>query len=152
MVARYYKKNDHAILKRAIARWESNPYFLPRMQIFKDAFEAHINGKYTLSIPALMPHIEGIAYKIVKQYDLSPLKPLTEGGAKTYPTTAFGHVAASAFDFSEDVAISGLLRYLEGILYVDLGKNFKRLPELLKQRKSRINRHAVLHGVQTRYA
>lgn len=151
MVARYYKKNHCAILKRAVARWESNPYFLPRMQIIKDALEAHISGKYTLTIPALLPHIEGIAREIVEQYRLSPLEPITEGGAKTYPTTAFGHVAASAFTFNEDVAISGLLRYLEGTLYVRMGQGFEKLPEFSK-RKSRVNRHAILHGLQIDYA
>jgi len=151
VVARYYKKSDCAVLRRAVARWESNPYFLPRMQIIKDALEAHISGKYTLTIPALLPHIEGIASEIVEQYGLRPLEPITEGGAKTYPSTAFGHVPASAFTFSEDVAVDGLLRYLEGTLYLYMGQGFKKLPEFL-ERKSRINRHAILHGFQTNYA
>jgi len=151
VVARYYKKNDYATLKRAVAKWESNPYFLPRMQIFKDALEAHINGRYTLTIPALLPHIEGIAREIVEQYGLSSLEPHIEGGARTYPSTAFGHVVAGAFTFNESVAVRGLSRYLEGIMYLHLGRGFEKLPEFSK-RKSKINRHAILHGVQTNYA
>ncbi len=41
-------------------RWFLNQYFKDRGRFLNDAIDAHIQKKYTLSIPVLSPHIEGI--------------------------------------------------------------------------------------------
>lgn len=157
-IARYYKRNNWAILKKTVSNWESNSFFQPRMRIIYDALKAHIDGKYTLSVPALLPHIEGIARDIAKKYNL-PKSAKTivyrkrkygKDGAKTLPSTVFGEVAMSALSFEEWVSVESLLYYLEGTLYLSLG-NFREELERLKK-ESKLNRHLVLHGIQTKYA
>lgn len=159
VVSRYYKKNDHAILRKAVSRWEDNSFFRPRMGIIYDALETHINGKYTLSIPTLLPHIEGIARRIVETYNLperSKLKdPLIcrevhcgKKGAITWPSAIFGEVAIG--DFTGWIAAESLLYFLEGTLYISQGDFQKNLDRL--ERESRLNRHSILHGIQIKYA
>lgn len=43
-----------------LASWKSNKKLALRVQIFEDAVWAHKQGKFTLSIPALLPHVEGL--------------------------------------------------------------------------------------------
>lgn len=45
-------------------------YFKKRAQILKDAFNAHFEGKYTLSVPALFSQLEGL----LRDYSGMPLK------------------------------------------------------------------------------
>jgi hypothetical protein len=42
------------------AAWENCRPFVERRQVLQDAIDAHCNGKFTLSIPALVPQIEGV--------------------------------------------------------------------------------------------
>ncbi len=57
-IPEYFRHNDHAALRDMINGWNLFPE--QRMQILEDAFEAHKCDKYTLSISALAPQIEGI--------------------------------------------------------------------------------------------
>jgi len=156
MITHHYKKNNWTILKKTVSNWECNRFFRPRMGIIYDALEAHINGKYTLSIPTLLPHIEGIAREIVKEYNLPKLhEPLIcrevhcgKYGVKTWPSAVFGKVAIN--DFEGWVAAESLLYFLEGTLYISPG-DFQKDLERLK-RKSKLNRQSILHGVQIKYA
>ncbi|MFC1968989.1 hypothetical protein ACFLVF_00660, partial [Chloroflexota bacterium] len=67
----FYRQNNWRVLSDAVKRWESYEFFKPRMPIFYDALEAHIRKKWTLTIPALIPHIEGIAGEILLANKLS---------------------------------------------------------------------------------
>ena len=60
----YYRRRNCAHLKVAID-WRSNPLFNTRITIIEDAFWAHQQGKFTLSIPTLIPQIEGIMSEYV---------------------------------------------------------------------------------------
>lgn len=158
IISRYYKNNNWDILKKTVHNWDHNRFFHPRMGIIYDALEAHIDGKYTLSVPALLPHIEGITLDIIKKYDLPKLdEPIiyrkdTYGtdGAVTSPSRVFAQAAINAFSFEEFVAIESFLYYLERTLYFSphgIRKGLKRL-----KRESQLKRHAILHGIQIKYA
>jgi len=157
IISRHYKKNDWAVLKKAVNNWKNNRFFRPRMGIVLDALDAHIDGKYTLSVPALLPHIEGIALDIIKKYDIPKLdKPLIftkdtydSNGVVTSPSRVFAQVAAT-FSFEEFIAIESFLYYLERTLYFSPHGIRKGLKTLKKE--SQLNRHAILHGVQIKYA
>ena len=92
----FYRQNNWGTLKHAVKRWESYEFFKPRMPIFYDALEAHINKKWTLSIPALIPHIEGIAGEILLANRLSFTKDaiMITTGQKTYPSSLFSKLRA----------------------------------------------------------
>ncbi len=154
IILSYYQENEWNKLKNTVSHWEQNSFFQPRMFILYDALEAHINGKYTLSIPTLLPHIEGIALDIVKKYNLPELKkPLIyddKSGAVTQPSRIFAEVAINAFTFEEWVAVESLLYYLEKTLYFSKSSKRKGL-ENLKQ-ESDLKRNPILHGIQINYA
>lgn len=54
---------DHCnpeFLTKLVCSWDKVSSFTDRSQLFNDALPAHANGQYTLSISALLPHIEGV--------------------------------------------------------------------------------------------
>jgi hypothetical protein len=51
---------DNSKLDEITSNWGQNKKLSQRIDILKDAVWAHKQGKYTLSIPALIPHVEGI--------------------------------------------------------------------------------------------
>lgn len=146
----FYRQNNWRILRDAVERWKSYEFFVPRMPIFYDALEAHIDKKWTLTIPALIPHIEGIAGEILLANKLSFTKDaiIVSKGQKTYPSSLFGKLRADKVTPTMDVIISSLLYYLEGTLYEY--KDFKDFPQI--RRLKTLNRHAVMHGYQINYA
>ena len=146
----FYRQNNWGILRGAVKRWESYEFFAPRMPIFYDALEAHIDKKWTLTIPALIPHIEGIAGEILLANKLSLSKDaiIVSKGQKTYPSSLFGKLRADTVTPTMDVVISSLLYYLEGTLYEY--KDFRDYPKV--RRLSTLNRHAIMHGYQVNYA
>ncbi len=146
----FYRQNNWGILRHAVEKWKPYEFFVPRMPIFYDALEAHIGKKWTLTIPTLIPHIEGIAGEIL----LANKLPFTKNaiilpkGQKTYASSLFDKLPADKVTPTMDVIISSLLYYLEGTLYEY--KDFKDFPKIRRLKK--LNRHAVMHGYQINYA
>lgn len=56
-----FKSDGHAQLRAMIDSWDLLSDW--RMQVVEDAFLAHTEGKYTLSVPALLPQVEGALRK-----------------------------------------------------------------------------------------
>ena len=63
-VCEFFRINDYLQLKNLVSSWLKCPPFYKRERIINDALSAHIEEKYTLSIPALLPHVEGIATEL----------------------------------------------------------------------------------------
>lgn len=60
IICNFYNNDDFKNLESLLVKWKQNKYFQRVSEILDDAIYAHKNGKYTLSIPVLMPNIEGI--------------------------------------------------------------------------------------------
>lgn len=57
-----YGNKDWKYLEKTINEWSSHRFFnKQRMKIIRDALDAHKRKQYTLSIPSLLPIIEGIS-------------------------------------------------------------------------------------------
>ena len=54
-VLEYFNKDECAVLAKMIDDWVRVPYLKDRDAIFREAFSAHKEGRFTLSIPALLP-------------------------------------------------------------------------------------------------
>lgn len=146
----FYRSNNFENLRNTVNRWSHYEFFTPRMQIFYDSLDAHIAKKWTLTIPTLLPHIEGIAGEILLANGL-PLKNdsyVVDNGYKTYPSYLYSNMAVSEVTPTMDVIINTLLNYLEGTLYAYT--DFKEYPKV--RRLPKLNRHAILHGYQVNYA
>ena len=51
---------NEAKFDEMIQAWKTNTKLSPRIHILEDAVWAHNQGKYTLSVPALLPNVEGM--------------------------------------------------------------------------------------------
>jgi hypothetical protein len=45
---------------RLLKTWQSKSFIAPRIAILQDALEAHVNKKYTLSVPVFISQLEGV--------------------------------------------------------------------------------------------
>lgn len=148
---RYYEDDEWAELKEMVSSWGDNPYFANRMHIIDDALEAHIHGKHTLVIPALLSQVEGIASSVLE----TPAGSST-GLVKDAITERQGEFLRAA---SKDILIKfvtspvgyGGVRKKESEYFTP-----ERFPEWLKSKgvseTQSINRHGILHGVHVNYA
>lgn len=138
----YYHQNEHRALKATVRSWEDNLLFAPRVHIFNDALDAHVSGKYTLSVPALIPQIEGILIEYV-----------TENGIQVR-ISKIGDIYEAAigdpmdYDLATWVIASTLLFQLQSstYAYTDFRKEIERSASTRT-----LTRHTILHGVSTRY-
>ena len=138
----HYRREDNLELKRAIGSWEDNQLFSPRMHILRDALQAHCDGRYTLSVPALMPQVEGILVDFVNGYELEG----SIGKIKKVYEAAIGDPLN--YDLPRWLIASVLLYHLDKTTYV-----FTSFDAELKKSVSRrrITRHTVLHGIAINY-
>jgi hypothetical protein len=68
-----FSQNGGARLSERIGAWFNLAYLSDRKQIILDSLEAHKAGKWTLSVPTLLPLIDGIMRRFRKSY-LRPSK------------------------------------------------------------------------------
>ena len=143
-----FEENNWAVLIQIIAKWFENKIFANRSQIIQDALEAHISGKYTLSIPTLLPQVEGILSSIIGKSAGKLINLLKEAFGKVEP------------DFLSSVAEDMLLKLakspflLHGIepSYFSPEKYSEWLDKRGILEENTLNRHAILHGIQINYA
>lgn len=122
----FYDANQ---LQQIVATWRQNAHFPHRVKILEQAVAAHAEGRYELSIPAILPQIEGVIAELFGHAGRMSLKAF-----KQYLSAAFSD--SSRFD---RVSAAFILRILlEDFTWGD------SIP--------RLSRHAVLHGADTEYA
>lgn len=146
----YYSADNYEILKGMVLSWFDSSFFDKRKVIIEDALGAHMSGKFTLSIPALLPQVEGI---------LSSKTNRTAGGVGWLLKDAVEHGSLgelNVFDTLEDDLLIALAtdpflfkghigeffspeKYAEWVM----SQGFESIP---------LNRDAILHGVQINYA
>ena len=138
----YYHKNSFEKLKNAIATWETNPLFTSRMHIFNAALKAHCEGTYALSVPALLPQIEGILNEYVKVNNLEAKLGKIEkvykavvGDLNEYPLSSWAIVNTLLFQLQTNT-----------FTFTDFEIEFKKSSNTRKT-----TRHTVLHGISTNY-
>lgn len=122
-------------LDEIAAKWKQNKKLSSRINIFEDAFWAHKQGKYTLSIPAMLPHVEGI---------------INENSGKTGKIKFSECLATFNDQISEKCPFKpasslyplALLKFCENLLREDFewGKPSKK------------GRHPILHGHHVSYS
>lgn len=135
---RYYKAKGYKKLKDAVETWKAHPLFASRINIIVDAVEAHIARKYTLTVPTLLPLVEGIIHEFVIYENLS-----LSSEKKEQMKQALEH-APLAGALSMNI-YEGLVGYLDDVYAY---KDFKKLSPKNRQK---LNRHIVLHGRQINY-
>lgn len=138
----YYHKNSFEKLKLTVASWETNPLFASRMHIFNAALKAHCEGTYTLSVPALLPQIEGILNEYVKVNNLEAKLGKIEkvynavvGNLDEYPLSSWAIANTLLFQLQTNT-----------FTFTDFEIEFKK-----SSNSRKTTRHTVLHGISTNY-
>ncbi len=138
----YYRRNNWEHLTETVGSWAAHPLFTNRLDIISDALDAHRQGKYTLSVPALLPQIEGILNDYIRANNL---------------TAQLGKIQRVYEAAIGDPNIQGLTTWAiaETLLFcfqnnTYVYSNFENeLKKSLTDRK--VSRHTVLHGISTGY-
>ena len=138
----YYQRNNHQHLIETVESWKVHPLFAPRMHILQDALQAHCRGLYTLSVPALIPQIEGV----LNDYVLVNGLVAKLGKIQQVYKAAIGD--ADEYDLSKWVIATTLLYQLQANTYV-----FTDFESELKKSVNRrqVTRHTISHGVALKY-
>jgi len=117
------------IRKSAVKRWRE------RAEILADAFDAHIAGKYSLSVPVFLAQADGISADLLGAWLFTKQKGSIEQAASKVIERHFQERPLAK-------SFLGLLLEVSG-----LGLDTRKRDEL-----SPLNRHGVLHGLDCDYA
>ena len=116
------------------------------MNIVKDALDAHKQRKYTLSVPTLLPQIEGIASDYAKENDAL---------VSRYRRVRLGKSTGVVKDFLEKIRplfshamYDTLVAFIEEPLYKS--RDFETEYGVVKKHTG-LSRHGILHGLQIKY-
>jgi hypothetical protein len=134
-----YGNNDWEYLEKVVNNWSPHKFFTKqRMKIIHDAFEAHKAGKYTLSIPALLPIVEGICGDFCNTQKVI----VGKGASSQKARTALNNIKANGKEYVSEL----VLEFIENQLYI--------YTDSLKNKTNRkfLNRHGILHGSYSGYA
>ena len=145
MVCRYYAKEDWARLEKVLERCRNNSLFKSRMKLIDEAFRAHREGLYNLSVTGLLVHLEGIAVDYVKKHKLLPA---VGGKTRKIILAALNNTPYSLLDVRTYAGVSALVAYVENSMFasVDFDKEHVRL-----HGENRLMGHAVRHGRQVAF-
>ena len=151
VVVTWYRRDDCALLKTMVEGWQRNPHFAHRMDVIWDALQSHMDGKYTLSVPALLPVAEGILTSITGK-----------AAARSRGTSRLARDVLERMytDFMREASKDAVVEFATGItLYGRVPSDYftpEVYPEWLEENgltgDQVLDRHAILHGVQTHYA
>lgn len=126
-----FAKDGGARLSDRIGAWFSLPYLAERKQIILDSLEAHRAGKWTLSVPTLLPLIDGIMRRFRKKYLRPSKNPRRLVSAERF-AGYYRRKQPKLFGAS-------FAKFVNDHMFATFDFNSEVSP-------SPINRHAILHG------
>ena len=126
-------------VKQTLDSWNNKPKITQRYPILKEAIEAHIEGKFYLSVSTLIPQVEGLLrdslQSMGKNADFNSMRPEDMKRA----TSTLKDAWESEFpDLPEATLLLGSLPNVVGDFY-----------EEYTPAQSKLYRHGVCHGLQT---
>jgi hypothetical protein len=159
-VCEKFRENNFQLLDEKTEVWRNVPYLRLRQKLIKDAIDAHKEGKYTLSIPALLPLIDGLAAEIAIKIPNSSGLARNKKKARRIGLSGVEHVKHLAdsyhklerervqktFDEWEESVWSAIV--VEGVRE----RVYKHYDYPGKAPPSVLSRHAILHGRVDDYA
>jgi hypothetical protein len=115
--------------------WETKTFLRHRIHILRSAIEAHISSNYALSVPALLPQLEGIVAENFKHKGRMMGDKYKEYLKQIMPERGKG--VNSLFN-----------RLFSNLILEHVLMNFKHGQPILFD----LNRHAILHGADVKYS
>jgi hypothetical protein len=132
----WFRWNRYRRLGRMVRRWDGNEYFCRRRAIYHQALMAHRRHWYNLTVPALIPLVEGIARDYLQEeHGITERRGLTavrDALDRNIPESVFREELQQA-----------LIRFLTSSTFADTDDVLPSGYEL--------NRHGVAHSRHLRY-
>jgi len=127
----WHSRGSSRVLSGMLKNWMSSPPFQRRRAVLQDGLQDHRSGRYRVTVPTLLPLLEGIA--------MEEFRPgSNETGLLRQLADAVGA------DEAHELVSNGVLMTV-GILWA-----FQYFSEVSPTSRS-LNRHRVLHGRSLRY-
>lgn len=144
LMKKIYGDHNWQYLGETIATWSKHRFFnAKRMKIIKDAYEAHQNKKYTLTIPSLLPIVEGICGDYCREQKNRIPRTIR-------PSSSYDKAAETLKLLNSD-GEKQVAELVSELLLNQLYIRTSNLPTGTHSNKKYLNRHAILHGSQTGY-
>jgi hypothetical protein len=121
-ILQYFSEDNWASLERMTESWNSIPYLLDRTGIIADALFAHRSGLYTLSVPTLLPLVDGLSAEILGSHSKNAVAKFAENRRANDP----------------EIWVQGFCDFMAQVFYKGYRFGQDSAPYL--------NRHAILHG------
>lgn len=110
-IVNHFNCKDYALLVEMSKRWMSVPYLRQRENIIRDAVEAHKQRKFTLSIPALLPLVDGLSAEVLGNQSMKAVALLANDRRANHPEIwaqgfcdFVAHVYYKGYRFGKDTA------------------------------------------------
>ena len=120
-----------------------------RKKILDDAFNAHEQRIYTLSIPVMLAQADGICFEILNALLFSKEERLPKTGRTL--DQFLKNVKVSNNEFQISSGYNPFLKYLRSVSSVMEYVNFKDEKYQNIQNYIKLNRHSILHGIDINY-
>ena len=121
-ILQYFSEDNWASLERITESWSSIPYLRDRKGIIADALFAHRSGLYTLSVPTLLPFVDGLSAEILGSHSKNAVAKFAESRRANDP----------------EIWVQGFCDFMAQVFYKGYRFGQDSAPYL--------NRHAILHG------
>ena len=121
-ILEYFSEDNWASLERMTGSWDSVPYLHERRAIIVDALFAHRSGLYALSVPTLLPFIDGLSAEILGSHSTNAVTRFAEDRKANDP----------------EIWVQGFCDFVVQVFYKGYRFGQDSAPYL--------NRHAILHG------
>lgn len=159
LIVRECNRNNYAKIHAMRERWLAYDWLKPRRKkILADIIDAHLDKKYTLSIPVAMAQISFLHEAIfpekkedrVPYTDKETIKSAQQANfAKHFDKNSYGRVPASVY-----FQLYPVYHYFKNVLYASPKlREFQKThdPEMFKLSDPN-NRGEILHGIKTNYS
>jgi hypothetical protein len=138
-----FERDDQKNLNSMVQSWGVNVYFDEWMPIIIAAQRTHVDKQYSLSIPAFLLVIEGVARNIgraIQSYEHNEMKSSAHATLSTLMKAAVQEMPDLA------LSVDYFLEALDNFLYknVNKGNTIDVQPIIL-------NRHSIMHGYSATY-
>lgn len=134
IMCNFYSENNFEELDKFIDKWIKLNYFKNRIDILRDSIEVHKLGKYTLTVPTLIPIIEGV----IREFMLDKYSIFSEGFKPIYR------------GFKDKV--DELSNFLVSYVIACIDKLYCRFNPIKPNEVDDFSRHKISHGLATEYA
>ncbi len=124
---------DHDHLQAIVSRWEQNRRLARRLPILRQVVDAHVSGQYWVSVPAMLPQIEGIIPELYGH----------DGST--------GYNGARMKEHLEQMLTSKSFLPFDGWMRLFYSEVLMASFAYGSPPRSRLSRHAILHGYDTTY-